>query len=857
MVDRHLTGIIILFLVVAPAHAQVVQPDFWGTDGEVTSIARVGNIIYLAGSFSNVGPTTGGGVPIDRVSGALRPHFPRVNGIVHAVISDGSGGWFVGGDFTAVDGQSHHNVAHLRADGTVDPWDPGVGDVEYVIRSGTVNPIHAVSALALDGDVLYIGGRFEAVGGQPHYAIAAVNASTGAVSTWNPQADGAVTALVAERGTLFVGGSFSTVAGRSRPHLAAFTLADGSLTAWNPAADGTVLTIALARNLAWVGGEFDHVGGQPRNSIAAVTLDTGAVASWDAALLPLRQYIAHGAYIWPYVSSIVIRGKTLFAGGGFDVAGGSPRHTLAELDLGTARATPFDARIGAGLTKALALHGETLYVGGYLYDFGGRGRPNLAAVDARTGVATPWNPRADGITLALATDGNTVFAGGEFTSMGEWRPRTGLAALDATTGRALPWSPTLDVPYYVTLVTDGERAYASGQFTSVDGQPRGHFAAFDGATGALLDWNPWASGVTVFDARLTRMAVIGHTLYVAASIDEINGASRHGLFALDGRTGSLLPWAPNPRGRYESGQVRAMSAFGSTLFVAGEFDTIGGAPRQWVAQVDGTTGAATSWNPNQAVLGSLRFFDAHSILSVGQSTFVGGWFYPLPEHTGLLAFDSSGRMLSWAPTLVSEYQQLVVGIQPVARALALWGNTLFVGGKFDTVATVPRPNLAAIDAATGAVLPWDPDMRGGFSDPFDAVDALTVTDDVLYVGGRFTRLGGYPSGGFAALALDPSAPRSVSRRESDPPQLAGGASFTLSPNPARGSVRIAFSLPAPAAVSLGVFDIAGRRVATVLDRHFERAGNLSFDTTRLRAGVYYSRLEAGTVAITRRFVVLD
>src|SRR5207302_305470 len=162
------------------AHAQVVQPDFWGTDGEVTSIARVGNIIYLAGSFSNVGPTTGGGVPIDRVSGALRPHFPRVNGIVHAVISDRSVGWFVGG------------------------------------------------------------------------AIAAVNASTGAVSTWNPQADGAVTALVAERGTLFVGGSFSTVAGRSRPHLAAFTLADGSLTAWNPAADGTVLTIALARNLAWV-----------------------------------------------------------------------------------------------------------------------------------------------------------------------------------------------------------------------------------------------------------------------------------------------------------------------------------------------------------------------------------------------------------------------------------------------------------------------------------------------------------------------------------------------------------------------------------------------------------------------------
>src|SRR5690348_3670906 len=117
MVGRHLTAIILATLAVAPAHAQVIQPDFWGTDGEVTSIARVGSTIYLAGAFSNVGPATGGAVPIDRLSGAPLPHFPRVNGTVHAVISDGSGGWFVGGDFTAVEGKSHHNVAHLRADG--------------------------------------------------------------------------------------------------------------------------------------------------------------------------------------------------------------------------------------------------------------------------------------------------------------------------------------------------------------------------------------------------------------------------------------------------------------------------------------------------------------------------------------------------------------------------------------------------------------------------------------------------------------------------------------------------------------------------------------------------------------------
>ncbi len=856
MVGRPFLAVLLAISAAVPARAQVLQPDFWGTDGEITSIARAGNTIYVAGSFSSVGPATGGAVPIDRMSGMPWSRFPRVNGIVHAVVSDGHGGWFVGGDFTAVEGQPHHNVAHLRADGTVDTWDPGVEDVEYVITSGIINPIHTVSALALDGDMLYIGGRFDSVGGQSHHAIVAVSASTGAALAWDPQADGMVTALVAERGTLFVGGTFVTMAGQHRSRLAAFRLADGSITAWNPAADGTVLTIAIARNLAWIGGEFDSMGGEPRNSIAAVTLDDGSVTPWDAGLRPLRRYIAHGDWVWPYVRSIVVQGHTLFAGGGFDTAGGASRTALAELDLDTARATTFDAHIGAGATKALAMHGQTLYVGGYLYDFGGLGRPNLAAVDVRTGAATSWNPRADGVTLALAADGNTVIAGGEFTSMGDWQPRAGLAALDATTGRALPWNPTLDAPYYVTLVAGGDRVYAAGRFTSIDGQPRGHFAAFDGTTGELTDWNPWTDDVADISASLVRMATIGNTVYIAAPVNAINGVPRRNLFAVDGLTGVLLPWAPNPGLRFKSGQVAAMSAFGNTLFVTGAFDSIGGAWRPSVAQLDGTTGLATMWTPDVGLLRSIRSFYPQSILSNGTATFVGAWQYDVREHWGLLAFDGSGGPIGQVPPLNAEYHSLIVGSQPVANALAMHGNTLFVGGRFDTIGAAPRANLGAIDATTGNVLPWNPDTRGGFAHPFDVVSALTVTDDVLYVGGRFTRLSGYPARGFGALTLTPNGSRRATRLAS---RSRAGVSLELTPNPVRRDVRFAFTLPSPATASLGIFDIAGRRIAAPLDHSFQPAGEhtVTFETTSLRAGIYYCRVEAGGSVVARRFVVLD
>ena len=856
---RHLVSIIVMLSLAfarEPARSQVVQPDYWGTDGTVRSIARVGNTVYIAGDFSSVGPATGGGVPIDRSSGVPVGRFPRVAGMVHAVVSDGHGGWFVGGDFAGVEGRPHRNLAHLLADGSVADWDPHVDDVEYVIRSGDVDPIGIVAALALQGDTLFVGGRLQVVGGQARHALAAVDARTGAVLPWDAHADGLVSALAVHDGTLYVGGLFRTMGGARRYDLAAFDLADGSITPWNPTADGNVLAIVIARNVAYVGGEFDHVGGQPRNSIAAVALDTGAVTAWDAGLRPLRSYIAHGSWIWPYVAGIVVHGNTLYAGGYFDVAGGESRYALAALDVATARATSFDAHIGGGEVKTLARHGQTLYVGGYVYFFGDQHRPNLAALDARTGQATSWNPRPNAPPLALAVDGNTVYAGGWFTSVYDWEPRSRLAALDATSGKALPWSPSFDVAGIHALAAGAGRVYVAGDFTSVEGHPRGHLAAFDGATGALTDWNP--SPVTV-EPRSLRLSVIGSVLYVAGRFESIGGVARHNLAAIDGVTGAMLPWAPNPHGSYESGRIGALSTFENMVFVAGNFDTIGGAPRHVLAALDGTTGLATVWDtPGESVLGV--GYPSSLLLAVAaneRAVYLGAWFYDVPGRAGLLGFDSAGGLVPWGPTLGTEYDAWIVGRQPTARALAFRGQTLFVAGKFDTIAGRPLPNLAAVDATTGDVLDWDPDMRGGFGHPFDEVDALTLSDDVLYVGGWFNRLGEFPCANFAALSL---APVLKPRQEPVAANRVAGPAFAMpAPNPAHGVTRLSFTLPSASVVSLAVFDLAGRRVATLIDHELETAGThaVLLGTTHLRAGVYYCLLEVGHARLTRRVIVVD
>src|SRR5258705_522863 len=78
------------------ARAQALDANLWVTDGDVNTVVPWGNTLYVGGSFGYVGPNTGGWVDTD-ITGHATTHLPRVDGDVTSTISDGAGGWFVGG----------------------------------------------------------------------------------------------------------------------------------------------------------------------------------------------------------------------------------------------------------------------------------------------------------------------------------------------------------------------------------------------------------------------------------------------------------------------------------------------------------------------------------------------------------------------------------------------------------------------------------------------------------------------------------------------------------------------------------------------------------------------------------------
>jgi hypothetical protein len=82
------------------------------------------------------------------------------------------------------------------------------------------------------------------------------------------------------------------------------------------------------------------------------------------------------------------------------------------------------------------------------------------------------------------------------------------------------------------------------------------------------------------------------------------------------------------------------------------------------------------------------------------------------------------------------------------------------------------------------------------------------------------------------------------------------------PNPTRGSATVSFSLGETSPVTLAVYNVMGRKVATLVDapveagQHEVRWNGRSADGSAVASGVYLLRLEAGDRVATRRLTVV-
>lgn len=324
----------------------------------------------------------------------------------------------------------------------------------------------------------------------------------------------------------------------------------------------------------------------------------------------------------------------------------------------------------------------------------------------------------DGKVHAIERIGNTIYVGGEFNYVGH--ATGGLVALDATTGTRLPFPKVVGSVY--AIAADGAGGwFIGGRFTEVGGVPRTNLAHI-AADLTVSGWSPEPGGV---DPTVLELIAYGSTVWIRGNFTQIAGALRYEIAALDATTGALVPGSPNMNtqlGSLSTSRLKSMVLIGSRLAVGGNFPS-GDVPRQHLAIFDAATGALDP--ANLALNGEVT-----ALASSGSVLYMAGSF-------GTVAGVSrSGEAAVTIPALsVTAWDPVGTGC---ASKLSVDGSAVYISCHPNSTAPV-----RALDAVTGAELPWNP----GVSRCLDIHGAGSV----VYVGGDFSTAGGVQRNNIAAL----------------------------------------------------------------------------------------------------------
>ncbi|MBL8115796.1 MAG: DUF11 domain-containing protein [Acidobacteria bacterium] len=748
---HRIAGIVLASFVAArpagaqtPVYAQVNTPQPNNLSG-VTDLVRRGDIAYAVGGFSSVHYKSTGVLSFDRTT-ALFDNTFRDLPVSRLLSPDGTGGVYLFGYGL---GSAASRIFRLLPSGVLDS--------NFVPRL----PTGALTSLTLCGGRLYAGGSFSQIDGQPAAGLASLDPATGAVLATNFGPLGGNISLSCSAGVLYISGGFSSVSGESRAGLAALDASTGNLLPWSPVVTPPGVTRAWATaDQVYLTGTFTSVGGDPRSGIAGVDPVTAAVTPFSATIA--------GEFL--SVRAIVRTATRLWIGGVFDTINGVPRRFLAGLDPVTGAVTAPDAGVAVGGFQpsagvdSLWVDGGTIYLGGEFDHVGGLTRRRLAAVD-ENGSVTPWNPgfaeNDPGFSASVVVSGtNVFFANGAVSSRVNETPRNAAFAFNVVTGEILPWDPHLKSPPSSlrgsAIVDDGLNLWIGGVFTAagLPSRPKKNLVAVDATLGqpvfsfdegaAVVGTDPVISlAVNIASSRIwgsTTSKLFGVVavsgLPVPSGVPSFPSRFKE-IIALDGQsmfafgplekanlaTGSVVPWPVGAVSYIRDIQVA------TDVYIAGEFTSAGGTPRDGLAALDSTTGALRPWAPalSRSILAprvERLALDGERAIFCGEFDSVGGEF-----RSGVAAVHrSSGIRDPWYP----------VGLSYGCNAIHAANDRVVISGplmqttpantyKGHYLAVVPSPRAIAGTTDMGIAISASPD-------PGTVTGSLTYTASISNAG---------------------------------------------------------------------------------------------------------------------------
>jgi hypothetical protein len=329
-----------------------------------------------------------------------------------------------------------------------------------------------VRQIAQCGSTMYAVGTFTSIGAPGKANVTRNNvfsfsATTGAVSSWNPNVNGTVNSIAFNAGctSAYLGGSFSSVHGTSVSNLVEVSTSTGAVvTTFKPQPNKVVYTLLLHGTHLLVGGAFKTIGGVSRASMASLNATTGAVDSY--VNLGITGTIGTGTQR-VYKFSVNHAGTQLIVMGSFLQVAGQARQQTFLLDLG-ATSTTLDAWYSPMFNLA-CISRLPYYVQAATWSpddtrmyYATTGREGVSPLcdtvsawnaTADSNQSPLWiNPTACDSLFSIAADDSNVYVGGHqrwmsnFGVCESFNPgaisRTGIADVSPVDGSVTSWNPT-------------------------------------------------------------------------------------------------------------------------------------------------------------------------------------------------------------------------------------------------------------------------------------------------------------------------------------------------------------------------------------------------------------------------------
>ncbi len=494
-----------------------------------------GTNLYLAGSFATVGALARPHVASINTStnavGALT--FPTLTGDVSAIALDGTTGLDVTGSFT-LNPEKTSPAILARVDlGTlavtsVVPYWQTPKSLARAPKSG----VSGGRVLLRTGGSLLVAGDFSDYGVVGRSYIAAYDLATGALDLgFNPGVVGDHVQSIkgsADGNSIFVGGQYNAIGGVARNNLAKLSVTDGTVDpTFNPSPDSYIKDMAVKTDgtALYVGGNFQNVAGQQSQFLAGLNPVTGAML--PDFTMPLSGPTNDNSEGGTRAIAISPDQTRLMVIGNFTQIAGQDRPLVAQIDISqhpavvTAWRTEVynqpcaRGRVGWMRDVDISPDGTTAFIvsSGHIYypacDSVNSFPMNASGPDVRPN----WTVRIGDTIESVADTGDALYIGGHFRYMDTEtlsQQRFHLAALDPTTGHALNWNPGGGGFLGVKVIEDQPAGvFVGGDMDAIGGVAHGRLGFFPAPAPGLvvrkLTSTPWvvAPGQPVtFDIRV-------------------------------------------------------------------------------------------------------------------------------------------------------------------------------------------------------------------------------------------------------------------------------------------------------------------------------------------------------------------